>query len=65
MSIRVNGLAHSQGPATAASRVMIVFDDEWDEDCLIGGKRLVGWMDEEEGKKEVQNLWRLLENMDQ
>ncbi len=47
------------------SRGLNVFEDEWDEDIIIGGKRLPGWMEEEEGKMEVEKLGRLLEGMKQ
>ena len=41
-----------------------VFEDEWDEDVVIGGKKMVGWMDEEDGKKEIERLATILEGMD-
>ena len=45
-------------------RVQSVFEDEWDEDVVIGGKRMPGWMEKEEGQREVEKLGRLLEEMD-
>ena len=42
-----------------------MLEDEWDEDVLIGGRKLPGWYGEEEGKKEVEKLGKLLEDMDE
>jgi hypothetical protein len=39
-------------------------EDEWDEDILIGGKKLPGWLDEEEGRREIERVDRILEDMD-
>jgi hypothetical protein len=41
-----------------------VFDDEWDEDIVIGGKKLAGYMEEEEGKKEAHRLIKMLDDLD-
>jgi hypothetical protein len=46
------------------TRPGISFDDEWDEELVIGGKKLPGRMEEEQGKKEVERLERLLEAME-
>lgn len=40
-----------------------VFGDEWDEDIVIGGKKLAGWMEGEEAKMEVERVARLLEGL--
>ncbi|KAK4687043.1 serine/threonine-protein phosphatase 4 regulatory subunit 2, partial [Tremellales sp. Uapishka_1] len=41
-----------------------VFEDEWDEDVVIGGKKLVSFMEDEQGKKEVERVGSLLEEFD-
>jgi len=39
-------------------------DDEWDDDVVIGGKKLPAWVDEDEAKKEVDRIAKLLEDFD-
>ncbi|WWC89766.1 uncharacterized protein L201_004692 [Kwoniella dendrophila CBS 6074] len=41
-----------------------VLDDEYDEETTIGGKILPGWMDNEEGKKELEKVVNMLDDMD-
>lgn len=64
MPPRSNGLGHPQHTAVAGGRGSSIYEDDWDEDVLIGGKRMPGWMEEEEGKREVESLGRLLEGME-
>ena len=52
---KINGVAR---PSTGH------FDDDWDEDVIIGGKKLSGWMEEEEGKKEVERVAKAFDDMD-
>lgn len=40
-----------------------VFEDEWDEAVVIGGKKLPGWLEEEEGKKEVERVGKILDDL--
>lgn len=61
---RPNGLGHPTPPPIRITSGN-VFDDEWDEEVVIGGKKLAGWMDEEEGKKEAGRLVRILDEMDE
>ena len=51
------------GPSRAAISIN-VFDDEWDEDVVIGGKKLPGWMEQEDSKKEVERVIKLLDELD-
>lgn len=37
------------------------FEDDWDEETIIGGRKLPGWYDAEEGKKEVDRVAKRLE----
>jgi hypothetical protein len=60
---RPNGLGHPTPPIRITSGN--VFDDEWDEDVVIGGKKLPGWMDDQEGKQEVNRLVKMVEQMDE
>lgn len=39
------------------------FEDEWDDEVIIGGRKLPGWMDEEEGKKEVEKIAQRIEEL--
>lgn len=39
-------------------------DDEWDDDVVIGGKKLPAWIDEDEAKKEVDRIAKLLADFD-
>ena len=61
---RPNGIGH---PAAPPIRITSgnVFEDEWDEDVVIGGKKLPGWMDEDEGKKEMDRLSGLIADLDE
>jgi hypothetical protein len=61
---RPNGLGHPTPPPIRITSGN-VFDDEWDEEVVIGGKKLAGWMEEEEGKKEANRLAKLLDEMDE
>lgn len=58
----VNGLGQQTQPIRITSGN--VFDDEWDEDIVIGGKKLAGYMEEDEGKKEADRLIKMLDEMD-
>lgn len=40
-----------------------VFEDEWDEDVVIGGKQLPGWMEDDEGRKEVERVGKILDEL--
>jgi hypothetical protein len=51
-------------PLSGLGRAGNVFDDEWDEEVVIGGKKLPEWMGEAEGKREVERLERVLEGME-
>ncbi len=57
-------MGHPQSPAIVINRGLNMFEDDWDEDLVIGGKRMPAWMEEEEGQKEVESLGRLLEGME-
>jgi len=57
-------VGHPQSPAIVINRGLNMFEDDWDEDLVIGGKRMPAWMEEEEGQKEVESLGRLLEGME-
>lgn len=61
---RPNGIGHPTPPPIRITSGN-VFDDEWDEEVVIGGKKLAGWMDEEEGKKEANRLVKMLDEMDE
>lgn len=41
------------------------YDDEWDEEVVIGGRTLPGFLQEEDGKKEVDRIARLVDNLDE
>lgn len=60
---RPNGLGHPAPPIRIATGN--VFEDEYDEDVIIGGKKLAGWMDEEEGRKEAERLCAVLDELDE
>ncbi|KGB79685.2 hypothetical protein CNBG_5523 [Cryptococcus deuterogattii R265] len=60
MSPRANGM-HSQRVVAMGIGVP---DEEWDEETVIGGKKLQGWLDEAQGKAEIQRLNNLLDDMD-
>lgn len=63
LTLRVNGhIKISPGPGPA--RVTTAFDDEWDEDVVIGGKKLPGWFEMDEGRREVEKLGEILDRMD-
>ncbi|ORX33773.1 hypothetical protein BD324DRAFT_638524 [Kockovaella imperatae] len=40
------------------------FEEDWDEEVVIGGKKLPEWMDEVEGKEEVERLINILDEME-
>jgi hypothetical protein len=40
------------------------FDAEWDDELIIGGHKLPGYLDAEEGKREVDRVVRQLESLD-
>ncbi|KAK8869626.1 hypothetical protein IAR55_000193 [Kwoniella newhampshirensis] len=68
LSPRMNGIgAHHQAQQ---ARIMALgvgvtnYEEDYDEDVAIGGKKLPGWIDEQEGKKELERLDKLLEEMD-
>jgi hypothetical protein len=61
---RPNGLGHPTPPPIRITSGN-VFDDEWDEEVVIGGKKLAGWMDEDEGKKEAGRLVKMLDEMNE
>lgn len=42
-----------------------VFEDEYDEDVIIGGKKRAGWMDEDAGQKEATRLIAGLDDLDE
>lgn len=58
----MNGLGQQTQPIRITSGN--VFDDEWDEDIVIGGKKLAGYMEEDEGKKEADRLVMMLDELD-
>ncbi|WWD16110.1 hypothetical protein CI109_100535 [Kwoniella shandongensis] len=67
LSPRMNGMGghHQQQQRIMALGVGVTnYEEDYDEDVAIGGKRLPGWIDEEEGKKEIDRLVKLLEEMD-
>lgn len=39
------------------------FEDEWDEEVVIGGRKLPGWMEEEEGRQAIQTVANTLESL--
>ncbi|GMK55075.1 hypothetical protein CspeluHIS016_0201310 [Cutaneotrichosporon spelunceum] len=39
------------------------FEDEWDEEVIIGGRKLPGWLDEEESKREVNRVAQRIEEL--
>jgi len=62
---KVNGHGSANGPNGSFGRGQLgLGEDEWDEDILIGGKKLPGWLDEEEGRREIERVDRILEDMD-
>jgi hypothetical protein len=58
-AVRVNGLGRA--PIIKATSGM---DDEWDEEVVIGGKKMPGWLEVEEGRREVERVGKMLGNMD-
>lgn len=42
-----------------------MFEDEWDEDVVIGGKMLPGDLENEEGRREIRRLQAILDGMDE
>ena len=60
---RTNGVGHSAPPLRIATGN--VFEDEYDEDVIIGGKTRVGWMEEEAGQKEAAKLVSMLNDLDE
>ena len=41
-----------------------IFEDDWGEEVVIGGKKLTGWYEEEEGKKELARVAAMLDDLD-
>jgi hypothetical protein len=39
-------------------------EDDWDEDVVIGGKTMAGWIDEEEARKELDRIGKLIDDLD-
>ncbi|WOO81367.1 Serine/threonine-protein phosphatase 4 regulatory subunit 2 [Vanrija pseudolonga] len=39
------------------------YDEEWDEEILIGGRKLPGWLDEEEGRRDVDKVATKLDEL--
>ena len=60
---RPNGMGHGAPPIRIATGN--VFEDEYDEDVIIGGKKLSGWMEEDEGRKEAERLASALDEYDE
>lgn len=60
---RPNGVGHPAPPIRIATGN--VFEDEYDEDVIIGGKRLAGWMDEDAGQREAGRLVAVLEDLNE
>lgn len=52
---RLNGT-----PAAARGNL---FEDEWDDEVIIGGRKLPSWYDEEEGRKEVEKVAQRIEEL--
>lgn len=62
---KVNGHGPANGPNGSFGRgQMALGEEEWDEDILIGGKKLPGWLDEDEARREVERVDKILEEMD-
>jgi hypothetical protein len=60
---RPNGVGHPAPPIRIATGN--VFEDEYDEDVVIGGKKRAGWMSEEDGQKEASRLVSVLDELDE
>ncbi|EAL22694.1 hypothetical protein CNBB1430 [Cryptococcus deneoformans B-3501A] len=60
LSPRANGMHNQRIVAMGIG----VPDEEWDEETVIGGKKLQGWLDEAQGKAEIQRLNNLLDDME-
>lgn len=39
------------------------YEEDWDEEVIIGGRKLPGWFDEEEGQKEVDKVAQRIEEL--
>ncbi len=39
------------------------FEDEWDEEVIIGGRKLPGWYEETESKREVEKVAQRIEEL--
>lgn len=62
---KVNGHGNANGPNGSFGRgQMALGEEEWDEDILIGGKKLLGWLDEDEARREIERVDKILEEMD-
>ena len=46
------------------ARVSGIPDDDWDENVIIGGKKLAGWLEESEAKKEISRVDKIIEEME-
>ncbi|WVF71974.1 hypothetical protein IAT40_006784 [Kwoniella sp. CBS 6097] len=57
---RMNGM-RGQRPLQLGPAVV---DEAYDEDVVIGGKMLPSWLDEQEGKKELERVVKMLDELD-
>lgn len=39
------------------------YEEDWDEEVVIGGRKLPGWMDEDEGKRAVDATAKQIEEL--
>lgn len=39
------------------------YEEDWDEEVVIGGRKLPGWMDEEEGRRAVESTAKQIEEL--
>ncbi|WVQ71817.1 hypothetical protein IAR50_001359 [Cryptococcus sp. DSM 104548] len=62
MDVRANGIPSQN---IVASGVGVIDDQNWDDETAIGGRKLVGWLDEEKGRKEIDRMRALLDEMDE
>lgn len=54
-----NALANARSKALTSG-----LEDDWDEDVVIGGKKLAGFLEDEVAKAEVERLGKILEDLD-
>ncbi|ODN83307.1 hypothetical protein L202_01474 [Cryptococcus amylolentus CBS 6039] len=62
MGVRTNGIPNQR---IAGSALEALDDRSWEEETAIGGRKLVGWLDEEKGRKEVDRIRALLGEMEE